>query len=358
MITFWVVAGVLSALGAGLILWSSARAAKAAGAEDPTTALYRRQLREIDDLAERGLIPEAERDTTRTEAARRLLAAADNRVAGWQADAGSRRPVLAVAALAPLLALVAYFVVGSPAFRDQPFVARVAQWREADPAALTPPQMAVVLRTLIKERGADPDAYTYLAQAEMASDSPGEAIRAMRRAIELAPDRADLWEGLGESFVVQAQGEVTPQARRAFEEALQRDPKTVNARFHLARAQIDAGDRDGGLAAWRSLADELPAVDPRRAAVRQAIAAAEGQPAPQFDNEQMAAAQGMVESLAARLDAEPDDPEGWVRLVRSYAVLGDAARRDAALASARTRYAERPEVLQALDAAARTEPVR
>ena len=32
---------------------------------------------------------------------------------------------------------------------------------------------------------------------------------------------------------------------------------------------------------------------------------------------------GMVESLAARLEEDPDDPEGWRRLARSYTVLGE-----------------------------------
>ena len=52
--------------------------------------------------------------------------------------------------------------------------------------------------------------------------------------------------------------------------------------------------------------------------------------------EQVAAAQGMsagdraamvnamVEQLATRLKDQPDDVEGWLRLIRSYAVLGRA----------------------------------
>ena len=31
----------------------------------------------------------------------------------------------------------------------------------------------------------------------------------------------------------------------------------------------------------------------------------------------------MVEGLAARLKVHPDDPAGWVRLVRAYTVLGE-----------------------------------
>jgi cytochrome c-type biogenesis protein CcmH len=72
----------------------------------------------------------------------------------------------------------------------------------------------------------------------------------------------------------------------------------------------------------------------------------------------MAAIRGMVAGLADRLKTRPDDPEGWVRLVRAYAVLGETAQRDAALKTARTRYAGRPEVLSQLDQAAAAEPMR
>ena len=45
---------------------------------------------------------------------------------------------------------------------------------------------------------------------------------------------------------------------------------------------------------------------------------------------------GMVEGLAARLEEEPDDPEGWARLARSWRVLGEPEKeRDALVALAR-----------------------
>ena len=60
----------------------------------------------------------------------------------------------------------------------------------------------------------------------------------------------------------------------------------------------------------------------------------------------------MVDGLAARLAANPDDPDGWVRLVRAYAVLGETEKRDAALAKARVLYKDKPQVLSALAKAA------
>lgn len=354
MIAFWAVAGVLSAAAAGLILKRAADAAKDAGAADPTLALYRRQLSEIDDLADRGLLGEAERKSAHAEAARRLLGAADHAEPAWAAG-GHRGTVLATAFLAPALAAALYFWVGSPGMPDQPFAERLAAWRTADPTTLTPPQIAAVLKDRLKATPNDPEGLRFLAMMEAASGNFGEARRALRRAIEAAPQRADLWELLGATLTAEAQGQASPGAAAAFREALKRDPKSIPARFELARQQILAGERDAGLAVWRGLLAEMPADDPRRPDLAAAIAEAEAPPAaaaPQPD------IRAMVEGLAARLAASPDDPEGWVRLVRSYAVLGDAAKRDAALAKAKARYAGKPEVIRALEDAARTEPMR
>jgi cytochrome c-type biogenesis protein CcmH len=356
MIAFWVVAGVLSFAAAGLILVNAARAARTAGPDDPTVAVYRRQLDEIDDLAARGLIPEGERKTAHAEAARRLLAAVDRSEESWSADAGVRKGVLVAAVLGPLAAVGVYLATGAPGMPDQPLDARIEAWRQADPSTLAPQQLAVLLRDLIRERPEDPEAYRFLALAESASDNPAAAARALRRALALSPERADLWEQLGQAIVVENAGDVTPEAQAAFERALARDPRSPAARFHMARARAAGGDPAGAKAALAALLKDLP--DPEsQAAVRRQIAEIDGRPA-SAGAPPMEAIRGMVAGLAARLQTNPDDPEGWVRLVRSYAVLGQAGERDAALAAARKRYASDPQVLQALDAAAKTEPMR
>jgi cytochrome c-type biogenesis protein CcmH len=359
MITFWVVAGVLAAAAAGLVLLRAAAAARADLA-DPTSAVYRRQLSEIDELAERGLLAEAERKSAHAEAARRLLGAADAAALPWTAGAAGRRTALAAVVAAAAAALALYVVVGRPGMSDEPFARRLAAWRAADPSALTAPEMAAVLQRLTRERPNDPEGFRFLAMADGAADDPAGAVRALRRALQLAPQRADLWELLGQAQVALAGGDVTEDALAAFREAVKRDPNAFAARFHLARAQIAQGDKAGGIAAWRRLLADMPADDPQRQSLSQAIAEAEAPPTagPAVPAGQMAMIRGMVDGLARRLAASPDDPEGWVRLVRAYAVLGDAVRRDAALHQAMDRYAGRPEVRSQLEAAARTEPMR
>ena len=313
MIALWVAAGVLSAAAAGLILQRAARAALDVGSADPTLAVYRRQLVEIDDLAERGLIEEPERKAAHAEAGRRLLTAADHEQQAWTAPAGQRRPVLAVAAIAPLVALGLYLSVGAPGFPDEPIKARIARWRAADLSSLTAPEMATVLRQVTAEHP-DPEGYRFLAMAENQSDNPSGAARALRKAITLSPGRGDLWEMLGVSLVAEANGQETPGAVTSFKEALKRDPHAVLARFHLARAQAQAGDRPGAVLALKALQADMPVEDPRRASLAQAIAEAEGpapaaQPAPTAGG-QTEMIRGMVSNLAAKLKANPTIPRG------------------------------------------------
>ncbi|WP_374471362.1 c-type cytochrome biogenesis protein CcmI [Phenylobacterium sp.] len=358
MIAFWAVAGVLSAAAAGLILFRAAKAASLGEAPDPTPILYRRQLAEIDDLAERGLIAEGERRTAHAEAARRLLSAAEQPGAAWRPDRAARGPVLAAVVAAPAVALGLYVGLGSPGLPDQPFAKRLETWRTSDLATLQPAEIAAVLNRLSRERRDDPELYRFLAMAEAGADNPAAAVRALRRAVALAPERADLWVLLGEAYASQA-GAIDAAAAEAFEEALKRDPKLIEPRFYLARQRILSGDRQGGIAAWRGLLAEMPASDPRAEVLKRAIADAEALPAqPSVSGDQMAAIRAMVEGLAERLKTSPDDPEGWVRLVRAYAVLGDAAKRDAALAQARARYAGNDQILNQLAEAARAEPMR
>jgi cytochrome c-type biogenesis protein CcmH len=80
--------------------------------------------------------------------------------------------------------------------------------------------------------------------------------------------------------------------------------------------------------------------------------ASPGALAPTDQARMSSAIRGMVDGLAARLAAHPEDGEGWVRLVRAYTVLGEREKRDAALAEARRRFADRPAILSELSAAA------
>ena len=61
---------------------------------------------------------------------------------------------------------------------------------------------------------------------------------------------------------------------------------------------------------------------------------------------------GMVQQLAERLAASPHDKDGWLRLMRSYMVLGQPDKASAALGSARQAFKDDATALAEFDAAA------
>jgi cytochrome c-type biogenesis protein CcmH len=229
--------------------------------------------------------------------------------------------------------------------------------------------MAALLRSIAQQRPSDVKAYDYLGRAELAAGHDIAAAEAFRKAIRLAPRRADLRAMLGEALSMDADGAPSPQAQLAFQEALAIDPTNAPARYYLGRAAISAGRIAQGVAIWRSLAAELPPNDTHRQALlaeidavtrhgdgttpRQAApSGAQGAESPPIPAAQLGFIRAMVAKQAADLNAHPDDPDGWARLVRSYGVLGDRAARSGALARAKQLFAGRPSALAAIQAAA------
>ena len=93
--------------------------------------------------------------------------------------------------------------------------------------------------------------------------------------------------------------------------------------------------------------------------MRRALARVEGKAGPSDDD--VAAAsdlspeqrgvmiRGMVGRLAERLHRDGSDVEGWLRLVRSYVVLGERDKARAAAAEARRALASAPDEVRRID---------
>jgi cytochrome c-type biogenesis protein CcmH len=360
MIAFWIAAAGLSVVTAGLVLREAARARPV---DDTETRLepHRRRLAEVERLAQDGLLAEDELKAARAEAGRGLLAAAEQSETWSRDGAGARKIAVATVGLACALAAGLYIVIGRPGLPDQPFAQRVAAWRAADPATLDPGKIAAVLEGVAAERPNDPEPLVFMAKARAADGDMAGAEQALRKAVRIAPKRADIWSLLGETFVIEAKGQIGPDAKLAFGEALKADPADVRARYYLARARIAEGDVAGGLSDWRGLLAGLAPNAPGRESLAAEIALVQAsgklpgaEPAAEANPQVQGMIAGMVDGLAQRLKQSPDDPDGWVRLVRAYAVLGETAKRDAALATATALFKDQPKVVSALRQAADT----
>ncbi|MGE0213972.1 MAG: c-type cytochrome biogenesis protein CcmI, partial [Parvibaculaceae bacterium] len=119
MLLIWVIFAVLTAAVLAALAWPLARRGGERG--DPTLAVYRDQLAELERDQARGVLSAADAEAARNEVARRLLKAEGTAEAGSPASVSGRRPVfLASAALVPIIAMSLYLAVGRPDLPDLP----------------------------------------------------------------------------------------------------------------------------------------------------------------------------------------------------------------------------------------------
>lgn len=333
---FWFIAALLT-LGASLavLLPLSSKDEGAEGSRSPDLDIYRDQLAEIDRDEARGLIGRAEAEEARAEIGRRILKLDRERAGAKAAGSSARKAFAATAVLAvPLLSWGLYAGLGSPHLPSQPLEARLSK----DPALSTPEELLARAERRLRAHPEDGAGWDAVAPAYLQMGRFAEAAQGFANAIRLLGATAPREAGLGEALTGQAQGQVVPAARSAFERALKLDPQNGLARFRLAQAKAQGGDVAAALAEWRRMQVDLPETSPWQAVAAEAIAQGERdagamvEAGPTEEEVEAASAlgeedrsamiEGMVTSLDARLRDEPGDAEGWMRLVRSYAVLG------------------------------------
>ncbi len=205
------------------------------------------------------------------------------------------------------------------------------------------------LAKAVRQHPGDPRGWALLGQAYMSANDATDAAKAFARAIEAAEALGQrysfLYSAYGEALTRAAAGAVTEDAATAFGQALALDPKDKAARYFLGLAAAARGNNAEALQYWSSLLADVPANSDLHADLVDRMAqlrARSGGGPPDIG--------AMVAGLAARLKANPDDPAGWQRLIRAYAVLGDKDKAHAALADARKAAAGHGDQLAALDA--------
>jgi cytochrome c-type biogenesis protein CcmH len=362
----WIVMAVLTAaasLSVLVPLYRRRPAESQAGAEK--LSIYRDQLNELDRDLARGVIGAPEAEAARTEISRRLLRAGDAAAAGLPEKPGSSPKLAAVVAVVvmPLAALGLYLVIGNPTMPDRPLAERLN----------APPEqqdVATLVARVESHLAADPEdgrGWELLGPVYARLGRFDDAVRAFSNAIRLLGSNAEREADLGEAITRANDNIVTAEARAAFERAHALDATAIRPRFYLAVALDQDGKKDEAIAAWQDILKGAPSDAPWATVARDALARLEGQepagPGPSAQDVAAAASMsekdraamigGMVDSLAARLEAEPGDAEGWARLIRSYMVLKRRDDADAALGKARRALAADAGRLAIVEAAAR-----
>jgi cytochrome c-type biogenesis protein CcmH len=374
---FWLAAGALSALAIALLLWPLLRRpADAAPRQAYDLNVYRDQLAEVDREAAEGSLGAEQAVAARAEIERRLLAIAEPGVepgseTGSETGAIDRAATwsLAVALCfaVPLTAIGIYLSLGKPVLPSVPFAERPVLEAPAEAAAgRDMPALVAGLAARLAEEPGDRDGWMLLGRSYAQIQQFGAAAEAYRRAIALGVDGAEVQGALGEMLAAQAGGTIGPEARNAFAAALEQDPQNPRALYYAGLTLAQDGRAQEAIDIWLGLlrqtaaeatwrpvvaqqiqeaaaslgieAPEIPAAaDPAQENSQPGPDAADVEAAGQMSAEDRAAfIRSMVARLAERLEQEPGDFQGWLRLARAYGVLGEQSQALDALARAET----------------------
>lgn len=386
MLLFWISAGVLTVVAVLAITRPLLSAAPSSEADESASeaganiAVYRDQLAEIDADFARGLISEAEAEAARIEISRRLLAHAEQESARPATapafrHLGRERLFNALALAVPVVALGLYLWQGSPGMPGSPVAERLAK---APSAAADIDELVARVEARLRENPSDGQGWEVIAPVYLKLERFREAAEAYRRALDLLGETPRRLSGYAESTMLANDGIVTEDARRAYQRLLEVEPGRIEARFGLAMALEQDGDIDGAEKAYAAIMESSPPNAPWRVFINErldALAARRGPreadrsdagrgaaPDPAAaesvaalpDAQRREMIQQMVANLDARLEANGNDPEGWQRLMRSWTVLGDTAKAEAALVRARKALAKDSKALGEINAFAKS----
>lgn len=376
--TFWLIAGAMTLLVVGALLVPLLRRpAEAAARGDYDLTVYRDQLAELDRDLARGVLTEDQVAAARLEIERRMLAATEAAQTGLDktqgakphrttkrgqrkaAAGGAARPLAAGVAIAlPVAAIALYVTLGAPGVPGVPFAERQEEQQAAGGLANLAESMALRLQ----REGGQADEWLLLGRTYAELGRFGEAAGAAREAIDRGAADVESRAFLGEMLVAANDGTVVPEARGAFAWVLERDRGNVRGLYYAGLALSQDGRTQEALDLWLALERASPADAPWRPLLRQQIAsaaetlgieapamtageaatagapaaggAAREAPGPSqaevaaaaemSEEERQAFIRSMVDRLATRLEEEPDDFDGWLRLARAYSVLGES----------------------------------
>jgi cytochrome c-type biogenesis protein CcmH len=403
--TIWIVLAAITLLVAGFVLWPVLRQGPASGDRDNMPvkddadveidhdlAVYRDQLNEIERDIERGVLSPEQANAARIEVQRRILSA-DQRIKARTEDsilAAKASPVRFVSAMAIVVFLIGgfglYLDLGRPDLPDRPIASRADEINAIQHAQSVNSDRIDVLNRAVSDLSQkliqDPtnlQGWELLGASLMALGRPVEAQTAFLEAVKLSGRDGDYLAMYAESLIRGDNGQINATARGVLKEAATSNSTDPRIQYYLGLSDAQDGNIAAAIDRWITLVNDasgdaswVPMVVARinDAALAQGIdiegrlkvAQAPQMPGP--SQEDVAAAQqmtpeerqemitSMVEGLAERLESDPNDPDGWARLMQAYMVLGKADEAHTAWQKASDVFADQPELVARFDALA------
>jgi cytochrome c-type biogenesis protein CcmH len=350
---------IFAALTAGVILAITRSLRRAPSAENAPLSeieVFKNQLVELSRDEESGALSTEEAKQTRAEVSRRLLRASRQGGASQSKTPPPRGATVSAVAVAAVLAIGTigvYAYYGRPGFADQPLEARLS----APLSDQTPDVQIANMERRLRQNPANVAGWTAIASIYFKSGLFDKAAEAFQKAIDVGGETEDRLLGLAESLTFGNDGFISEQAAKALRAALKVNPNSLRGRFWSGLLAEQDGKKDEAEKIYRAmLAGEIHqtlrniVTERLQALTAPATKEAQGPVDDALDGEQGKMIRGMVERLAERLKGNNSDLEGWLQLIRSYAVLKEKDKAQDAASTARQAFASDAKALEQIDA--------
>jgi len=344
----WFSLTLLSILGAALMVMPLLRRNKAiVTSSQATPAVLLDQLSEIKRDVERGIISATDAQAAELEIKRRILIESRSASGSTERVAGDGRVTLILSAIfVPVMAVGYYANMGSPQISGVAFAQRADERQQA--AEITELSSRIFEKLTNDPQGGPSEGWVLLGQTYSKMGRYEDAAAAFEVVSQRPEAGSAVFSMLAEALIYANQGVATPDAMQAVEMALALDAFNPAATFYMAVALSQTGEASQAydlLVARLNNADayapwmESFLVEANRIGadlnkkpflLEQSASVAPGPTRADIanaqdmtDKDRQAFITSMVARLASRLEDEPDDLDGWIRLGGAYVVLGD-----------------------------------
>jgi cytochrome c-type biogenesis protein CcmH len=369
---FWV-ASVVILLGVLIAIIVPITRARANSSHEYNATIYYDQLNEIKRDLDRGLLSPLDGEALKAEIEKRLETNEKNITAeatNKQKKPSTRIPIvmaILMAGVIPFMSYGLYFYLGSPEKKDLPFAKR----KPVSSVDTTNVKMDVLVKKLRKRLDQDPDqlkGWILLGKSLVNLNRFDDASKAFKRALEIAPNRAEIASFAAETSFMAQGGEFNQEVRYFFKLAQKINPREHKALYYLGLDAFMEKKYSTAIQYWVDLISISPVGAPWLDSVRDRLIVAskagklkissfasrvksqrlnDNQQSPEpsptqediknandmSEKERKIFIRSMVDRLAERLKSEPNDLNGWRRLARAYRVLGE--KQNAALVEKR-----------------------
>ncbi|WP_297326341.1 c-type cytochrome biogenesis protein CcmI [uncultured Bartonella sp.] len=366
--TWWILVVIFAAIITMVVLWFVSRPANLKQERDfidsasSDIEIYKNQLAELDSDLKRGLIDEESAGEARLELSRNILAA--EKQIRKNASSRYRSPTLKIVIIiavlcVPVITIGVYSLLGQPGLESHPFNDLMLK----NPQELTPEEKLVRTEALFARNPNDGRLADELATGYLVQGRFQDAVNTYVSALRLNGEAAPRLVGYGMALTGFNGGTINDDAQKSFEKAAKLAPDDFYPRLFIAEALRQAGKTDEAIASLKEYLVHAPKdnvgrprveamikelqnakdkmqVSPPKEVENNGGLKADGETFISGDNDIEGDITAMVKQLAARLEQQPDDLEGWKKLIHSWLVLKETKKALSALKEGQSKLSQ------------------